>query len=212
MCVFLLQAPVLADQERGGFHGTDERGALYRVSCACTSSWAIRWSSWIKRRPLAWRTLALLCRTPCLPLGRGSINYSDLWPPSTTRYSLSSSPSVVVDELNDFHSSQKEEVKAADRVWTMKRNPRLASPLPPLHCGYRQPTHHALQFQLVALARTTTTRLAPEAGGSPFGSGFMTSASSCLTTTAGSSKSRRCLNCPSHPSAQFFFGTESLSL
>ena len=30
VCVFFLQAPVLADQERGGFHGTDERGALYR--------------------------------------------------------------------------------------------------------------------------------------------------------------------------------------
>ena len=56
-----------------------------------------------------------------------------------------SSPSVV-DELNDFHSLQREKVQTADRTWTMKHNPRLASlfttPHTPTPLQF-PPTHHA---------------------------------------------------------------------
>jgi hypothetical protein len=56
-----------------------------------------------------------------------------------------SSPSVV-DELNDFHSLQREKVQTAERTWTMKHNPRLASlfttPHTPTPLQF-PPTHHA---------------------------------------------------------------------
>ena len=125
-----------------------------------------------------------------------------------------SSPSVV-DELNDFHSLQREKVQTAERTWTMKHNPRLASLFthPPHPNSLAVPANPSCaQFQLVALARAATTRRAPEAGGSPLGSGFTTSASCYLSTTPSSSNSRPCLSCPSHHRAQPFFGTKSRSL
>jgi hypothetical protein len=60
-----------------------------------------------------------------------------------------SSPSVV-DELNNFHSFQREKVQTADKSWTMKHNPRLASSLTTPH------TPTPLQFPQTHHARSST--------------------------------------------------------
>ena len=121
-----------------------------------------------------------------------------------------SSPSVV-DELNDFHSLQREKVQTAERTWTMKQaqsTSRLLIYHPPHPNSLAVPANSSCaQFQLVGLARAATTRRAPEASGSPLGSGFTTAASCYLSTTPSSSNSRPCLSCPSHHRVQPFFGT-----